>query len=265
MFISNSPAGASSDNRGRRAALEGNTRATSPLRSFKADSYSAATDFRTAITTASMPSGSLSSTSKLNRASSTGNGSRGFIFHRIRASCSLRSGGSVSNSRTVTRTAASGKTTPKGPLSLPSACATATTFRPTSSGPAKLGRLSDGTMAPASTSPSATRTTFRADRESRAPRIYSGWNSNTMAGRKNFLRADRVRGDFSAGWVRRNRIWPGDDLFNKSNLIDFLQRCYAFPDFLERSFPQRSHALVARGLADFRRRPLIENQLADPV
>src|SRR5215475_5335989 len=56
---------------------------------------------------------------------------------------------------------------------------------------------------------------------------------------------------------------PGS--LDERDLVDLLQRRDAGPDFVERGFTQESHSFFMRRLADFRRRPLFQNQFADAI
>ena len=54
-------------------------------------------------------------------------------------------------------------------------------------------------------------------------------------------------------------------LFDKCNLIDFPERGDTLADLFKSRLTQGPHAFGARGLADFRRRPFVQNQFANPV
>src|SRR5204863_6270975 len=53
--------------------------------------------------------------------------------------------------------------------------------------------------------------------------------------------------------------------FDERHLIDFAQRGHAFEHALDRRLTQKPHAVFARSLLDFRRRPLFENHLANAI
>ncbi len=186
---------------------------------------------------------------------------------RTRASASRQFSGRVSNCNNATRTDTSGISRPSLSLPCPTKPVTSAMVRRSAASFVTFGLWGEGASAPASSSRTPTRSTRRAAASRRAPATNPGSNSSATTGtRKCAGRAcSSSPNRFFQLCQLIRRPSPPRPSFHERHLINLPQRGEALLDFLQGRFPQGYHPFLVRRAANFRGRPLRQDQFPDVI